>query len=65
MNYKKRYHRPVADIIRTLETQSLMAGSVVTPTGTQEATEEARGGASSLWDTGETLPHKSLFDEVE
>lgn len=64
MNDKKTYVRPTADIINALENYRLLAGSVVTKISTQEATEEARGNISNVWETGDS-PQKSLFDIEE
>ena len=65
MSNKKSYQRPVADVINALESYQILAGSVVTSTSTETASEEARDGGSSLWDASESPSQKSLFEVEE
>lgn len=61
MTHIKKYQQPVTDIF-SLEHCHILQSSVITKKSEEEATEEARGGTSNIWDETDSQNHSSLFD---
>ena len=64
MTHIRTYQRPVTDII-PVEHFDVLQSTYQTNKTEDEATEEARGGTSNIWDESDYQHHSSLFDNDE